>query len=186
MSISGLHADPEAQRAPTQQPVPRLILTPDGERAIRVELERLHEKAGDELARRLRDAREFGGTRENDEYLQIKEEEAVLASRIRRLESLLQLAEIVEQGPETADTVAIGSVVEVKSLRSGKVRRHRLAGGFGLTGADDVSVNSPVGQALLGRSPGDRVAVELPNGRLARFEVLGVEPGRPTARPAPA
>jgi transcription elongation factor GreA len=187
MPIPGLpSADPEEQRVSTQQPVPRLILTPDGEQAIRAEVQRLREKAHGEFATRLRDARDFGGTRENDEYLQIKEEEAVLASRIHRLESLLELAEVVEQEPGAADTVAIGSVVEVKSLGSGRVREHRLAGGFGLDDSDDISVNSPVGQALLGRSPGERVAVELPNGRLARLEVLSVRPDRATARPVPA
>ncbi len=179
-------ADPEQQRLPNKRPVPRAILTRADERAIRADLERLRAEAGGELVERLREAREFGGTKENDEYLQIQEEEAVLASRIHRLESLLEVAEIVESEAGPADVVALGTVAEVRNLTSGAVREHRLTGGFALDGAADVSVNSPVGQALLGASPGDRVAVDLPNGRSVELEVLSVRHDSPTARPGPA
>ena len=183
MSITSLSPlDPEEQRAPTGRPIPRVILTRDGEREIRAELERLREEAGGDLVERLREAREAGAASENDEYLQIQEEEAVLASRIHRLEGLLAFARIVDEGGAAADVAAIGTIVEVKDLRSGDVREHRLTGGFGLNADGDVSVNSPVGQALLGRSPGDEVSVELPNGKLARFELLAVRPDRAQSR----
>lgn len=179
MAIQSLSpTDPEEQRLQAGQPVPRAILTREGERELRAELERLREEAGTDFVARLREVRDFGGASENDEYLQIKEEEAVLAARIHRLQRLLELAEIVEQGGDDGTVAAIGTVVEVRKADSGELRRHRLTGGFALSGSGDVSVNSPVGQALLGRSPGDRVSVELPNGKVASFEVVAVHPDR--------
>jgi transcription elongation factor GreA len=187
MSISATQPTyPEEERLRAQRPVPRVILTREGERAMRAELERLRRRLDGEFTDRLREARGFGASHENDEYLQIKEEEAVVASRMRQLESLLNTAEIVEGGSAGRGIVAIGSLVEVKNLGSAAVRKHRITGGFEPVEPGDVSANSPVGQALLGRSPGERVEVELPNGRTVAFEVVAVEPALPMARPGRA
>lgn len=176
MSISTSHPifrEEERVRAP--KPVARVILSRAGEKVMRAELERLRERLDDEFTARLREAREFGDSRENDEYLQIKEEEAVVASRIRQLESLLAGAEIAEDDPDGAGVVGIGSLVKVKDAESGATRRHRITGGFELAEPGDVSANSPVGEALMGRSSGETVEVELPNGRVARLEILTVD-----------
>jgi transcription elongation factor GreA len=187
MSISATQPIyPEEERLRASQPVPRIILTRYGESAMRAELDRLRQSLDGEFSDRLREARGFGGSYENDEYLQIKEEEAVLVSRIHRLESLLESAEIVDEDAGVPDVVAIGSVVEVKSLESGEVREHRLTGGFGLSEPGEISANSPVGQALLGRAPGDNVTVELPHGRSTGFKILAIKRDVATARPAPA
>ena len=176
MSISAAqptYSEEERLRAP--HPVPRVILTREGERALRAELERLRLSLNGEFTDRLREARGFGASGENDDYLQIKEEEAVLASRVRQLESLLGTAEIVDEASGGPGVVAIGSVVEVRNAGSGTVRKHRITGGFEPVEPGDVSANSPVGQALLGRAPGDAVEVELPNDRTATLEVVAVD-----------
>ena len=177
--------NPEEERLRAPRPVPRVILTREGEQAMRAELDRLRQQLDGEFTERLREARGFGASHENDEYLQIKEEEAVVASRMRQLESLLNTAEIVDEG-SASRVVAIGSLAEVKNLQSGAVRKHRITGGFEPVEPGDVSANSPVGQALLGRSPGERVEVELPNGRTVAFEVVAVEPAVAMARPGRA
>ena len=175
MSISATQPiNPEESRLRAPTPGPRVILTREGELAMRAELERMRERLDGEFTARLREARGFGGSHDNDEYLQIKEEEAILASRIRQLESLLDSAEVVDDTSATGGAAAIGSLVEVKNTGSGRVREHRITGGFEPVEAGDVSANSPVGQALLGRSPGEQVEVELPNGRTAVLEVVAV------------
>jgi transcription elongation factor GreA len=187
MSISATQSiQPEAERLRSLQPAPRVYLTRDGADAMRAELDRLRQSLDGEFSDRLREARGFGGSRENDDYLQIKEEEAVLASRIRRLASLLDSAEIVDEDGGAPDVVAIGSVVEVKSLESDLVRTHRIIGGFALAEPGEISANSPVAQALLGRAPGDSVTVELPNGRVTRFEIIAVKGDVATAQPGRA
>lgn len=176
---------PEEERLRAPRPVSPVILTPEGEQMLRAELARLRQRLDGEFTERLREAHGFGSSHENDEYLQIKEEEAVLASRMRQLESLLDSAEIIDEESAGRGVVAIGSVVEVRNLSSGKVRRHRITGGFEPARPGDVSAGSPVGEALLGREPGDTVAIELPTGRTTELEVVAVEPAA-TARPVPA
>lgn len=186
MSISATQLmSPEEERLRAPRPVPRVILTREGERMLRAELGRLRQRLEGEFTERLREAHGFGGSYENDEYLQIKEEEAVLASRIRQLEGLLDSAEIVDEAAGGRGIVAIGSQVEVRNRKSGAVRKHRITGGFEPAEEGDVSANSPVGQALLGRSPEEAVEVELPNGRTVVLEVLAVA-AAPMARPDPA
>jgi transcription elongation factor GreA len=188
MSISAPHPkylEDERVRAP--DPTPRVLLTRAGEEVMRGELKRLRERIDGEFTARLREAREFGGSSENDEYLQILEEEAVVAARIRRLENLLASADIVEddrdRGPD--GIAGIGSLVEVRNTRSGAVRKHRIAGGFEPAEPGDVSANSPVGEALLGRAAGDIVEVGLPSGRRPRLEILAVESTPAMAQPDP-
>lgn len=153
---------------------------------MRAELDRLRQRLDGEFTERLREARGFGGSHENDEYLQIKEEEAVVASRIRQLESLLDSAEIVDEDATRRGIVAIGSMVEVRDADSGSTRRHRITGGFEPVEKGEVSANSPVGEALLGRKVGETAEVELPNGRVAKLEVVAVESAAAMAPPGPA
>jgi transcription elongation factor GreA len=151
---------------------------------LRAELGRLRQRLDGEFTQRLREAHGFGPSHENDDYLQVKEEEAVLASRIRRLEGLLDSAEIIDEESAGRGIVAIGSLVKVRIRPSGTVREHRITGGFEPAAAGDVSANSPVGQALLGHLPDEEVEVELPNGRTVVLEILAVEAAaEPTARP---
>lgn len=167
-----------------RQPVPRVILTRDGERLMQAELAELRRRLGGEFTARLREARDAGGSHENDEYLQIKEEEAVVASRIRQLEGLLQTAEIVDdEASESDGSVTLGALVEVKDTDSGAVRKHRITGSFEPVETGDVSANSPVGEALMGRLPGETVEVELPNGRTPRLEVISVQRSTPQMAP---
>jgi transcription elongation factor GreA len=187
MSISATTpTNPEEERLRAARPVPRVMLTTEGARVMRADLERLRERLDGEFTERLREARGGGGSHENDEYLQIKEEETVVASRIRQLEGLLDSAQIVDEEAERHGIIAIGSQVKVRNTESGVVRTHRVTGSFEPAEPGDVSANSPVGEALLGRSVGETVEVELPNDRTVTLEVIAVESGSLKAQPSRA
>jgi transcription elongation factor GreA len=152
--------------------VSRAIITPDGELALREELDRLQLELDVEYPDRLRQAREFGDGGNNDDYLQIKEEEAVLRSRIA--------ATVSDSRPSDNGVIGIGTVVEAEDPRTGRRTTHRLIGSFAPQEAGDVSASSPVGQALLGRSAGDSGEVELPDGRKKELRIVAVNgAGRP-------
>jgi transcription elongation factor GreA len=151
------------------------VLTRKGERALRATLRRLHRQLSVEFAARLSAARTFGEIAGNDDYLQTLEEEAVLRSRIARLEGLLDSATVISDSPRTG-AVAIGTTVRVEDLTSGAVQEHRLIGDYEELRSDAVSASSPVGRALTTRSPGDEVEVELPNGKSRSLKILAVEP----------
>ena len=156
-------------------PRPPAVLTRQGEHALRATLRGLRRQLNVEFAARLRQARTFGEIAGNDDYLQTIEEEAVLRSRIARLEGLLDSGFVVSGSPRNG-AVAIGTTVRVEDLASGAVREHRLVGDYEEVGAGAVSASSPVGRALSTRSPGDEVDVELPNGKSRSLRILAVEP----------
>ena len=172
-----LHGTPHAPHG-GPAPVARTLLTRAGEDALRLELERLRHQLKADFSERLREARDFGEIHENDDYLQIKEEEAVVASRIHQLEALLDSATVVDDSDTKRGVVSVGSTVKVKNLASRDVREHRLTGGYEPMGANDISANSPVGQALIGRRRGDEVTVALPGDRAAVLEITAVRSPR--------
>jgi transcription elongation factor GreA len=155
---------------------PSAVITREGERALRATLRRLHTRLSGEFAGRLRQARAFGEIAGNDDYLQTIEEAAVLGSRIARLEALLDSATVAPESPRASEAVAIGTTVRVEDLASGAVHAHRLIGDYEELRGDAVSASSPVGRALAGRSAGDELDIQLPDGRVRALRILAVEP----------
>ena len=104
-------------------------------------------------------ARGFGDLAENFEYHAAKNEQGLLEARIRVLRHRLQHATIVdEEAAAASGVVTVGSKVELE-----RDDGERMA--VEITGVGGVSPDSPVGQALLGKAPGDEIEVEAPRGR---------------------
>jgi transcription elongation factor GreA len=70
--------------------------------------------------------------------------------------------------------VTVGSTVQVEDLASGRTSEHLLAGTHERLAPTDVSANSPIGQALLGREAEDEVCVDLPSGRSVDLRISSV------------
>jgi transcription elongation factor GreA len=154
------------------QTPPQPVITREGVRALQARVQRLRHQLDVEFADRLNEARAFGEIGGNDDYLQALEEQAVLASRISRLQRLLDSATVVEQEPARKEAAAVGTAVEVQDLSSGAIREHRLVGDYESRDTDAVSASSPIGRALIGHLPGDEVEVKLPRGRTQQLRVL--------------
>lgn len=161
----------------------RPIIAAGHQRALRAEVDRLRDKLEVEFAERLRDARSFGSPDANDDYLQIKEEEAVLAAGIAHVSMLLETALVVDEAELEAGVAALGSTVEVEDRDSGQRRKYRLIGGHEPLTLGVASAGSPMGQALMGRSAGDLIDVALPHGRQRKLEIVAVEAGEAWADP---
>jgi transcription elongation factor GreA len=179
-----MSARPDTIAEPVAQPQApaRILLTREGERELRAKLEALEEEIRVELPRRMRSAREFGDATGNDDYLQLLEEEAVTSARVRALTDVLALAKIVDSADAVLDAVAVGTTVTIRA--GGKELERRLVGAYEAVGEDCVSASSPIGQAILGRSVGDEVLVELPSGAEQTLEIVAV--AMPGAEPAAA
>jgi transcription elongation GreA/GreB family factor len=78
--------------------------------------------------------------------------------------------------PGAPGVVGIGSVVTVDETNNGAGARYRLVGSHEAEQAGDVSIGSPVGQALLGRRASETVTVSLPDGRVRRLRIVSVAP----------
>lgn len=168
-----VHARPERSRSRAAGGPPSAIITRDGERVLRAELARVRRELEGDMAQRLREARGFGAPAGNDEYLQIQEEEIILAVRASRLEGLLERAEVVDSGMLDG-RAAVGTIVEFKDIDSGELIERELVGGHEAPRADAATAASPVGQALIGRKAGEMGLVQLPEGRSQRVQILTV------------
>ena len=160
-------------------PEPRLLLMQAEFDALVRELEALWSSYRTELEGRLREARAFGGSTENDELLAVLEECAVERARIARLEELVRMASVVDGAAADAGA-GLGSTVRVAD-ETGRRTHYELIGRRSRDSErHEVTLGSPLGQALRGARPGDVVHVALPNGRDRTLRVLDVRHGQLT------
>ena len=147
-------------------------LTPEGAERLRRELDELRGTGRQEIAARLRHAVQQGDLSENADYISAKEQQAFLEGRILDLETVLKKAILVEASPQS-ETVEIGSKVLVAEAGADPVTYHLV----GVKEADPrqgrISHESPIGQALLGGRPGDRVEVVTPGGTI-RLQIVKI------------
>src|SRR5688500_1579591 len=106
------------------------VLTPKGELKLRTQLGYLHTQLRVDFSARLREARAYGAGDMNADYLQIKEEKAVVVAAIKRIENLLADAEIVNHEVHAGDLVTLGATVQVEDLDSERIHSYELVGDF--------------------------------------------------------
>jgi transcription elongation factor GreA len=139
-----------------------VLLTRDGHAKLERELAELRTTGRSEIAERIKYAKDFGDISENAEYDDAKNEQGMLEGRILVLENMLRNAVIIEEGAGNG-VVGIGSAVEVKD-EFGK-QSFTIVGPAEVDVAEGrISLESPVGKALLGHKVGDQVEVQSPGG----------------------
>jgi transcription elongation factor GreA len=151
----------------------RLPVTATTHRALKAELDRLALEKRHVLPERLRAAHGYGDGSSSDEYLAILEEAAVVEARMAKLEDILCRAVVVDPA-DSSDIVAIGSAVTVRDTGSAETVDYVIASAHAESAPGRVSAVSPVGEALLGRRPGESVTVNLPRGRTRELEVMAI------------
>ena len=141
-----------------------VVMTAEGLKALQAELEQLETVARREIAERIKTAREWGDLKENAEYHDAKNDQAHLETKILRLREQLLAAEVREVETQT-DVVGFGSQVEVEDAKSGKLQTYSLVSAHEADpAAGKLSIESPVGKALVGRRVGDTATLETPRG----------------------
>jgi transcription elongation factor GreA len=152
------------------------VVTREGLARLRKELERLTTVERRRIAERLEHAAATESNRaENGDYVDAREQQALLERRIARLDQRLRGARLVEPQPGNG-RVDVGERVHVRDLVTGDRLELELVGTLETDpDAGRISVVSPLGKAIVGLSRGQIVDVDTPLGR-RRFEVLEVEP----------
>ena len=147
-------------------------ITAAGIEDLKAELVQLEGPARQEMAARIKVAREEGDLKENAEYHVAKEDQAHLETRIKRLQERLHNAVVVEVDASVADAFAFGLTAEVKDEGSGKTNVWTLVGSTEANLVEGrLSAESPIGKALMDTKVGATVEVETPRGTKA-FKVL--------------
>ena len=139
-------------------------MTAEAQAALQAELEHLETVARAEMAERIKTAREWGDLKENSEYHDAKNDQAHLETKILRIREQLLHAEVREVTTRT-DVVGFGSRVEVEDAGTGKQTAYTLVSApEAAPGEGKLSVDSPVGKALVGARVGQIVKLETPRG----------------------
>lgn len=149
-------------------------LTKEGYEKLKAELEDLKTRGRDEAARAIAEAREKGDLSENAEYDAAKDAQGMLELRINDLEKALANARILDGSHLDDSKVTVLSNVTIRNLKTNKEMAYMLVSE---SEADlksgRLSVNSPMGQGLLGKTIGDIAVVETPRGNL-EFEIVKI------------
>ena len=136
---------------------------------LQEELNYLKTTRSDEVAEQIKIARGFGDLSENAEYTEARNDQAKNEAEITRLKALIENAEVVDESELSTDRVSVGITVRYENTDTGAQSEYGIVG----AGADEadpdegrISSESPIGAALLGKTVGDIVDVEIPRGTL--------------------
>ena len=148
--------------------------TPKGLKKLREELQQLKDIERVKASRAIAEARDKGDLSENAEYDAAKEAQGMLEMRISKLEETLAGARLIDESQLDNSKVLVLSKVEIKNRSNGMKMNYLLvADGEADLSSGKISVNSPIGKGLLGKSVGDIAKIKVPNG-VIEFEVLKI------------
>lgn len=153
---------------------PVFELTKEGVEKLRAELEELKDVKRPEVVRQLQEARAQGDLSENADYDAAREAQAHTEGRIKEIENILDNYKIIRV-TSNDDKVNIGKTIKIKFIERKKEATYKLVGTIEANPAQNlISIESPVGKAVLGTSVGDTISVRLENGNTFHVEVLEI------------
>ena len=153
-----------------------VILTPEGYKKLKEEIERLSTEKRREVAERIRVARQFGDITENSEYDDAKNDQALLEHRIAILEELMANARVISKKEVSKDVVSIGSHVKLRDVSAKETVEYHIVGSAEANPAEyKLSNESPVGKAIIGKKKGETVEVTTPRGKALKFKILDIK-----------
>lgn len=149
-------------------------MTPQGAQKLRDELARLKEERP-KISREIGVAREHGDLKENAEYHAAKDRQGMVEAQIKDIEDKLARAEIIDPSKLSGDRVRFGAHVTVTNLDTDEETSYQIVGADEADiNAGKISVSAPLARALIGKSIGDEVVVNLPAGK-RRYEIAEID-----------
>ena len=151
----------------------KIPMTRAGFTALDEELKLLKSVERPAVIRAIAEAREHGDLSENAEYHAAREKQSFIEGRIKELEALVSLAEVID--PSTlSGTVKFGATVKLADEDTGEEKTYQIVGE---PEADiengKLNIRSPLARALIGKDEGDSVEVKSPGGQ-RNYEVLSI------------
>jgi len=152
----------------------RVPITKDGLEKLKTELDHIKRVERPQNIRAIKEARAHGDISENAEYHAAKERQSFIDAKITELESVIGQAEIIEVENSPTDRVIFGKTVLLYNIETDEEATYQLLGPYeSEPEKGKISVNSPMGQALIGREVGDEVKVKTPGG-IQEYEILEI------------
>ncbi|MFC4739328.1 transcription elongation factor GreA [Flavobacterium ponti] len=148
--------------------------TAEGLKHLREELDQLKSIERPKASQAIADARDKGDLSENAEYDAAKEAQGLLEMKISKLEEVVANARLIDESQLDLSKVLVLSKVKIKNQTNGMEMNYTLvAESEADLKTGKISVTSPIGKGLLGKSVGDIAEITVPNGTL-KFEILEV------------
>ena len=148
--------------------------TAEGLKKLKEELNQLKDVERTKASNAIAEARDKGDLSENAEYDAAKEAQGMLEMRISKLEETLSNARVIDESQLDNSKVLVLSKVKIKNQLNGMEMDYTLvADGEADLASGKISVNSPIGKGLLGKSVGDVAQINVPSG-VINFEIIEI------------
>ncbi|MDR0466839.1 MAG: transcription elongation factor GreA [Deltaproteobacteria bacterium] len=145
----------------------------EGYRQLEKDLERLKQERP-AIIQAIKEAREEGDLSENAAYDAARERQGMLEAKIAHIESRMAQFQVIDINTMNGDKAIFGATVELEDLDTGERKIYTLLGPDEADYANgSISIQSPVGKALLGKETGDEITVDAPRGRIS-YELVSV------------
>lgn len=152
----------------------KIPMTRDGLAQLEDELRRLRSEERPAVIRAIADAREHGDLSENAEYHAARERQSFIEGRIVELGDIISRAQVIDTSNLTGNVIRFGATVQLSDEDTEEEATYRIVGSHEAdAGAGLLSVTSPLGKALIGRTLGDIVEVKTPRGSRS-YEVVKI------------
>lgn len=138
-----------------------VILTAQGLEKLKIQLAELKARRK-EVAERIRLAREFGDLSENSEYEDARNEQSFVEGKIDEIEEKISRAKVITKNG-SVNQIEIGSIVELE-LDGDKFSYELVGANESDPSSGKISVESPIGYALIGKNKGEKVEITTPGG----------------------
>ncbi len=145
-----------------------------GYNKICAELKQLKEVERPNIVKEIDIARGHGDLKENAEYHAAKEKQRFIEARIVDLSEIIANAQVIDPSVLPHDKVSFGSTIKILNLDNDKEFSYTIVGSVESNPAKGlISFGSPIAKSLIGKSKGDAVSIQLPNGE-SDFEILDI------------
>jgi transcription elongation factor GreA len=149
-------------------------LTEEGYLKLKSELEVLTSIERPSIARQLAEARDKGDLSENAEYDAAKDAQAMLESKIAKLEDVIANSRIIDESRIETSKVQILNRVKIKNLKTNAIMEYFLVSEQEANLKEGkISVSTPIARGLIGKKLGDVVEINVPSGKLS-FEIMEI------------
>jgi len=151
------------------------ILTYEGLRKYEEELHELKVVKRQEVAQKIKEAREQGDLSENAEYDAAKDEQRDIEAHIEELENLLKNAEIIDHKKIDFDKIHMGCKVKIRDMGTRREMTYEIVPSTEVNSREKkISYESPIGAALMNKEVGEVVEIQIPAGTI-RYKVLEIQ-----------
>ncbi|GAA9754806.1 transcription elongation factor GreA [Helicobacter pylori] len=145
-----------------------------GYNKICAELKQLKEVERPNIVKEIDIARGHGDLKENAEYHAAKEKQRFIEARIVDLSEIIANAKVIDPSALAHNKVSFGSTIKILNLDNDKEFSYTIVGSVESDPAKGlISFGSPIAKSLIGKSKGDAVSIQLPNGE-SDFEILDI------------